>query len=382
MKKSLIALAALAVVSAASAQSSVTLSGLIDTGIRSTDAKGVKSQGLNGSGNSATTVLTFAGSEDLGGGLNANFQLQITPDFVNGAGVAGTTANSTSTTTAAGTGTPAAATYTTATKTTPINNAQQAFVGLSGNFGQIQAGRVNSNVLDAWGVGSVFGTALGSGYGSNGNMYSRYSATALATSMSAPTRFNGAVRYLSPVISGFSGSVLVVPKSTSADAQSVTDFGLRYSAGPLNVMFANQEIKQTGTQAAFTGFIPTGAAGAAVLANGEKNKITTISANYTFDAVTVLGALWTEKQGTAVSAAGQMIGAKYAMGAVTLLASVGRNNDKLAANADQKIYGIGADYALSKRSTLFARYENRNQNTTSAANDVTKVTSVGVKHTF
>ena len=324
---------------------------------------------MNGTGNAGTTVLNVAGSEDLGGGLKANFLLQITPDFVNGAGVQGTSVTTTDNTSGA-------------VKSAGVGNAQQAFLGLSGNFGEVQAGRVNSNALDAWGVGSAFGTALGSGYGSNGNIYTRYSATATATAQTAPTRFNGAVRYISPAFNGFSGSLLVVPKGASDNIQAVTDLGLKYANGPLNVMFASQEIKQYGTQAAFSGFIPTASTGAAVLANGESNKLNALSANYTFGAATVYGAYWTEKQGTAVNAAGQMIGAKYTVGATTLMASFGRNNDKLAANADSKIYGIGADYALSKRSSLFARYENRDKDTTSAANDVTKVTSIGIKHTF
>ncbi len=369
MKKSLIALAALAA-TASFAQSTVTISGLVDMGYRITDAKGTKTNGINGSGNAGTTVLTIAGSEDLGGGLKANFQLQITPDFVNGAGVQGTSVTTTDNTAGA-------------IKSAGVGTGQQAFLGLSGDFGQVQAGRVNSNALDAWGVGSAFGTALGSGYGSNGNIYTRYSATGLATSMSAPTRFNGAVRYISPTFNGFSGSILVVPKGADAgNIQSVSDIGLKYSNGPLNVAFASQEIKQHGTQAVFTGFIPTASTGAAVLANGEKNKLNALSANYTMGAATVYAATWTEKQGTATNAAGQMIGAKYVMGATSLLASYGRNDDKLSANADSKIYGLGADYALSKRTKLFARYENRDGNTTTSANDVTKVTSFGVMHTF
>jgi len=280
MKKSLIALAALAA-TASFAQSTVTISGLVDAGYRWTDAKGTKTNGVNGTGNAGTTLLTVAGSEDLGSGLKANFQLQITPDFVNGAGVAGSTVDG--------------------TNGKAISNAQQAFVGLSGGFGEVQAGRVNSNALDSWGVGSVFGTALGSGYGSNGNIYTQYSQTATGTAQSAPTRFNGAVRYISPVFNGFSGSLLVVPKGATTNIQSVTDFGLKYANGPLNVMFSSQEIKQYGTLAAGVSSFTTGltaAAGTVALTDGTSNKLNTLAANYTFGAATVYGALWTEKQNT------------------------------------------------------------------------------------
>jgi len=363
MKKSLIALAALAA-TASFAQSTVTMSGLIDTGYVATNNPGATAdtKGLAQNG-SATTVLTLAGTEDLGGGLKANFQLQLSPDFINGSGVEGT-AN-------------------TADFKKPVGTGQQAFVGLSGNFGQVKLGRVNSNALDAWGVGSVFGTANGSGYGSAGNIYTRYSATANATAQSAPTRFNGAVRYESPVFNGFSGSVLYVPKATDTDAQSVSDIGLRYSNGPLNVMYANQTIKQDGTAA--TSFTTGTTAG---LTTGTSNKLNILSANYTIGAATVYGAYWTEKQNTAtaVDAKSYMLGAKYVMGATTLMASMGNNNDKTAANVDKKIYGLGADYALSKRSAIYGRYENRDANTNSTADTSaagsTKTFHVGVRHTF
>ena len=364
MKKSLIALAALAA-TASFAQSTVTISGLIDTGYVATNNPGATAdtKGLAQNG-SATTVLTLAGTEDLGGGLKANFQLQLSPDFINGSGVEGT-AN-------------------TADFKKPVGTGQQAFVGLSGNFGQVKLGRVNSNALDAWGVGSVFGTAIGSGYGSAGNIYTRYSATANATAQSAPTRFNGAVRYESPVFNGFSGSVLYVPKATDTDAQSVSDIGLRYSNGPLNVMYANQTIKQDGSAATSFTTGTAAATGTVALTTGTSNKLNILSANYTIGAATVYGAYWTEKQNTAtaVDAKSYMLGAKYVMGATTLMASMGNNNDKTAANVDKKIYGLGADYALSKRTALYARYDVRDADSVSAADDKTKRTAIGVRHTF
>ncbi len=364
MKKTLVALAALAATSAF-AQSSVSITGLIDTGYQSkTAADNAKTQGVAANG-TGTTVLTFAGTEDLGAGLKANFQFQLTPDFVNGAGVQGTTWKNDA----------------------GIGNGQQAFVGLSGGFGEVQAGRVNSNALDAWGVGSVFGTALGSGYGSNGNLYTRYSVTATSTSQTAPTRFNGAVRYISPAFNGFTASALVVPKGASTATQSVSDYGIKYSNGPLNVAFAQQTIKQFGDQGNYSGFIPV-ADTTDALADGKSNKLTALSANYTIGAVTVYGATWNEnyETATAVKTTGRMIGAKYVMGAVSLLASTGTSNETTAANVDKKITGLGADYALSKRTNLYVRYENRDANTNSAtantANGSTKTTQVGVKHTF
>ncbi len=342
------------------------MSGLIDTGYVATnnpsfttgttanpDTKGLAANG------SATTVLTLAGTEDLGGGLRANFRFQLTPDFINGAGVEGTTING------AANGT--------------VGTGQETFVGLSGGFGTLKLGRVNTNALDAWGVGSVFGTAIGSGYGSNGQIFTRYSATATATTQTAPTRFNGAVRYESPVVNGLSASVLVVPKANATSGESVTDVGLRYSQGPLNVMLASQQVKAAGT-AATNSFLPGG------LTANTSNKLNVVSANYTLGAATLFGAYWTEKQGTTVDAKGHMVGVRYVMGATTLMASMGKNDDKTSGNVDKKIAGIGADYALSKRTSLYARFDTRDANTNDAtsntASGTTKRSAIGVRHTF
>jgi len=370
MKKTLVAIAALASVSAF-AQSTVTIGGTVDSAyVQTAAATNVNTKGLAANG-SATTVLTIAGTEDLGGGLTANFQLQLTPDFLAGGGVEGTSINNAGVGTGGGT----------------VGTGQQAFLGLSSTgWGTLKLGRVNSNVLDAWGNGSVFGTAIGSGYAQNGNIFTRYSATATNTSQSAPTRFNGAMRYESNVISGFSASYLYVPQSASIDSQSVVDYGVKYVNGPLSIQYAGQKINQSGTLAVTSAsFIGTGSQ---ALADGKNNQLTIMSANYAIGAATVYAASWTEKQNTAtaIDTAGQMFGAKYAMGATTFMVSTGRNNEKSAANVDKKIMGYGADYALSKRTNLYVRYDNRDAdtNTTAAtsAAGVTKRTAVGVRHTY
>ena len=367
MKKTLVALAALASVSAF-AQSSVSITGNIDTGYTFTSAAtNVNTKGIAGS-NSSTTVLNILGTEDLGGGLTANFLLQLTPDFINGTGVEGTTYNSTT----AGT----------------IGTGQEAFLGLSSaKYGTLKMGRVNSNVLDAWGNGSALGTAIGSGFGSNGNIFTRYSATATNTSQSAPTRFNGATRYESPVVSGLSASYLYVTPSASINSQSVTDYGVKYVNGPISLQYAGQKISQSGTLATTTAsFIGVGSQ---ALSDMTNNQLTIMSANYAINsAAKVFYASWTEKQNTATSidVAGSMFGGSYAMGETTFLFSTGRSNEKSTANVDKKITGYGANYAMSKRTTLYARYDNRDADTNvtaaTAAAGITKRTSVGIRHTF
>jgi predicted porin len=403
MKKTLIALAALTA-TASFAQSTVTLSGLLDLGYRSVGAPEgyADTKGAMTSGGSATTAILIQGTEDLGGGLKASFRYEMNPDLTGGTGLTGTGQ------TIASNG----AVFTGAN--TSANGYH--FVGLeSASLGGLKIGRLNTGTLSAWGVASVFGTALGSGYGSAGQ-FSRFGATASTFWNTAPTRFNNAFEYQSPNVNGFTARLLFVPKvnqssvadttdlsSTLASASGVqsvakaaggdvinagvnragvTDISLAYSKGDLNVMVAQQKIS-VGTE----GISALVGVGPAATAN-TTHTFNTLAANYTMGAFRVLGGMWTEKQdtATAVNIAGRIIGARYVMGATTLMASMASTDDKSAANVDRKITGLGAEYALSKRSTVWARYESRDANTNNGADTnaagVTKTTAVGVRHTF
>jgi predicted porin len=75
MKKRLIAVAALSLVSGlAAAQSSVTIYGTVDIGLLTQNHATVKTQIYNGG--IAPSIWGFRGSEDLGGGLKASFNLE------------------------------------------------------------------------------------------------------------------------------------------------------------------------------------------------------------------------------------------------------------------------------------------------------------------
>ena len=80
MKKSLIALAVLAASGAAMAQSSVTLYGVADVVIHKDADVSAKMT----SGGVSTSRWGVKGSEDLGGGLSANFNFEQGLDLTNG----------------------------------------------------------------------------------------------------------------------------------------------------------------------------------------------------------------------------------------------------------------------------------------------------------
>lgn len=368
----------------------------MDAGYRSVNAPlGGDTKGGFQNG-TATSAILIQGTEDLGGGMFADFRYEINPDFVGGSGLSGSVL------------------HTGAVLTSNGANGYN-FVGVRGAFGGVKFGRLNTGSLSAWATASVFGTGLGSGYGSNGNMYVGAASSVANFNQTAPTRFNGAVEYTTPTMNGFSARLLMVPKVDNtgpgdvnnatvatiagANRAGVTDISAAYNNGPLNVVLAQQAVK-TGAQAV-NALVNPGAG--SNVANGSY-KLTTLGANYTMGAATVYAGYWTEKQATVattatvVDAVGTMIGAKYTMGALTFMGSYGKRNDKSSvdvgtafANADKKIMGLGVDYALSKRTNLWARYENRDGDTNRAgvntinANaswDATKTTAVGVRHTF
>lgn len=139
MKKSLLALAVLGAFSGlASAQSSVTIYGLVDANVGKdigSDDKRV--------GQGAQSRLGFRGTEDLGNGLRAFFNIQHR--FDSGTGAAQ--------------GTPGAS-GTTAAATSPFWQAE-ANVGLAGSFGNVRVGRnyteafYHQNSVDPWGYDTV-----------------------------------------------------------------------------------------------------------------------------------------------------------------------------------------------------------------------------------
>ena len=122
MKKSLVALAVLAA-TGAFAQSTVTLSGTIKAGVASNNYSGSATAPNNGSNigvADGSSRFALSGSEDLGGGLRANFAIETRFRADEAGGGAGTGASGQ----VAGGNT---------------------FVGLSGGFGAVQIGRLDTH---------------------------------------------------------------------------------------------------------------------------------------------------------------------------------------------------------------------------------------------
>lgn len=370
MKKSLLALAVLgAFAGAASAQSSVTVYGIVDLGINSTDngAANGRLTGMTSGGQSASRI-GFKGTEDLGNGLKANFVLE-----------SGFNADDGSLSSNAAYGN-------TAAPTTNSLFSRVSTVGLSGNFGAVNLGRQTTVLKDAHDQIDPFGAA-----GSTGNLErifynTRNAANTAYVGNPAGGRVSNTIKYTSNSFSGFKAQAAYTFGEVRGDNGAGAGYGLgvSYANGPLNVQFAynNQD-----TSSATSPFATT-----------SELKNTLLGATYDFGSFKLHGAYADTKNefvGSEAKARNYMIGASAKVGAAgTVLASYAINDNKTTGvtNADSKQFAIGYTHDLSKRTNLYTGYArtsndaNANLGAGSAAGvalgQSVSVVNVGIRHKF
>jgi len=396
MKKSLVALAALAATSAF-AQFSIT--GLLDAGYQAIDYKGGKAAGITNNG-SATSTIQFNGATDLGGGLKAEFKINsdINPTTTQGNTGWGGGASTSDT---AGVVTKNSVAGTAGSW---LNSEQR--VGLAGGFGRIDMGVINNGSLAAAGTGTPFGTAVGSGF------RSIYTTDSLSSASASPVRHDNSVRFTTPSFNGITGEYYYVKKNVNAKTPATTTFSgtsqttfsttfgaydttgiseltVKYNQGPLNIAYAAQTQDATGTGATIA----------------SKGKLNTLGVNYTVGALTGYLMNQTAKDDN-TGADGKLdrttnfVGVKYVMGAHSFMAQNGSakltsSNQAAAAaqveGAKSTVTGLGYDYALGKTTSIYVRTESINDKAGMVAPrttiDVTaagKITrqAIGLRHTF
>jgi predicted porin len=235
MKKSLIAFAVLgAFASVASAQSSVVLYGVVDvntTYLSSQTTAGGKKISMDPSGLSSGR-WGFKGSEDLGNGLKANFQLESSLSV--DAGTAGSLFD------------------------------RIATVGVSSTtFGTLNAGRQTNLAYDTLvqvdpiGVAHV-GTNPNIVFGAlnNANLYTPFGSS---NGASSATRQNNSIKYAAPSVLGgivFSGMYGFGEKAGDTQASSYMGTSAAFSEGGLTAVFSYSQLKDAtngSTLRAYTG---------------------------------------------------------------------------------------------------------------------------------
>ena len=312
MKKSLLALAVLSVFAgAASAQSSVTLSGGVDLGVQRIN--GQWSMATAGSGRS---FFTLSGTEDLGGGMRAIFLLQHR--FAPNTGSVNVLGN------CVAAATPAANCLVT-NQTYFFRN---SWVGLAGGFGDVRLGRILMPLQDFNGGYDPFGTdTVGSTH---------------TGGINATIRATNAIYYRSPSMGGLQlhAAIAAAEGQIAAEQGGLAGkpynrerplgLGIVYAAGPLRVAVALDK-------------------------NSADQKTTGLYGSYNLGVATLMGQF--EKGDTNITNASLVnrrvdrwsLGATVPMGAATIKAGYTRWSDE-----DIKKLGLGVNYDLSKRTQLYA----------------------------
>ena len=345
MKRSLIALAVLsAFAGAASAQSSVTLSGSLDAGIRRVGVAGTGAATLSdwrvAGSQSAYNNFTLSGVEDLGGGSRAFFTLNhrftLNNGVDNGFSVRG-----------GGAAQPAGSQQ--ALSPVPEPFWRNAFVGIGGGFGDVRIGRILMPLQDMNGGFDAFAI------GTVGTLHTQ--------GINATNRANNALSYRSPNL----GGVSVMVSAAAAEGQlqneigSAAPFGyfattgminakrpvgmnVRYAAGPVNVGLAYDknaaDMKTIGLYGSFDFGVVK------LMSQFEKGD------NYTAIAI----ARTTPNE----SVKAFSIGLTAPLGPVLLrtgfekIKGTGINGAATQTNADSSKFGFGGDYILSKRTNLYS----------------------------
>jgi len=304
MKKSLLALAALtAFAGAASAQSSVTLFGIVDLSVNSvkngsTTMKTMSSDNLN------SNRLGFRGTEDLGGGLRAGFWIEgaMSPD----------------------------------TGGTGQNWQRRSTVSLLGNFGEIRMGRDYTATFWNKTVFDPFGT---NGMGSELNVEST-----LGSGATTLVRANNTVSYFLPAMGGVYGQVQVAAgEGATGNKYMGARFG--YAAGPVNVALATGKTYKTGTMVDdFTDF--------------------NVGGSYNLGFMTLIAQYGKVDYSTA-NQKKALLAASVPFGASTLKASYVKAGGSAAAYR-AKQFAFGYQYDLSKRTAVYATYSSLNNDGDSA----------------
>ena len=312
MQKTLIALALLAIAGAASAQSTVTVYGKVDLGlVVDSGAAAGKSVRLS-SGVTGGSRLGFKGSEDLGGGYKAAFQLET-----------GYCADS-----AAG-----APNFCTGSNQFM---GRQAHGDLSGAFGTLSGGRqyslgyLNLTTIDPFGTGYA---------GQVNNIVD-----------AAGVRLNNSVHYTTPAFAGLTASGEVAFGETTGNWKSGRVFGgsVNYASGPAYAGFSFYDLAN--------------ANGA-----GAARRDYLLGGTYDFGVVKA-HALVEKADGDPTGAIkldtlDLMAGVSVPLAGGSLMASYVHHDDRGALGRDANQLGAAYNYPLSKRTSLyvaFARIVNQN----------------------
>jgi predicted porin len=336
MKKHLIA-AAVAAAVALPAAAQVTVYGAVGVGIEQTKSSlktgtSIQENGTRfGPGQLGTPVLGFRGSEDLGGGLKAAFQLEGSLQ-TNSGELGGGSSNA------------------------AINQSfdRQSWVGVSGGFGNIRLGRTATATKDIEGFGDV-GTNIFDVAGPVDTYTDRYANT---------------VRYETPTFSGLNvvvtntqgRSTVKNASGNEAAGEEITAYVVNYSKGPLKVGAGKADAKT---------------------AAGIDVSNTLFGASYNAGFATLEVAYQSEKMSDRTTDKLTQFGAIVPLGGgLDVRLQYAKFDADGGTTEDLRYVGAMAVYAMSKRTRAFVGYRDTSGGSGAAATVDSELTTVGLIHSF
>jgi len=344
-------------------------------GVVSNDVTGFASIQMGGG------VLGVKGSEDVAAGMKANYTIEIQPGIDGDSG----------------------------------SWNRQSFVGLSGAFGAVRIGKQYSNAFNNT-VGVDPGGATG--VAGNASFCVLLAYTKCIGGSDGPLRQANSAQYdLPEMVAGLKLGVTMVygendTAKGAANSGTGNGFNLSYSSGALYAGYTYDKVKNTpiglltttGTTLSYattptttpnvstvTGVTTTDTSPDVAAASTDKaNKLTTMSASYD------LGMAKIGINNTKMAVGSQSLSNTFGSvsvpfgGNANVWASVGKGSayqDSNDQSADHSSYQMGVNYALSKRTVLYAQYGNLKLNSTkngTAATSKVEVTgtALGVHHSF
>jgi predicted porin len=316
MNNKLVAAAIAAAMAAPAAYADATVYGQLKLHIDSTGGTGGESMSTSGS------RLGFKGSEDLGNGMKAVFKLEYGLDFED----PGLSTLATPVGTVATGGDAAGIT------------SRSQYVGLAGNFGTFMFGKRETNFLLSTSKLDLFGDTMAD--------YNNVVGFSESGTMSAGSRPNNAIHYVSPTFSGLSVSAGLYGDDTELNGNGY-DIAAVYKNGGIHASIAHAQDETDNSDA------------------------TRIGLGYKMDAFKV-NLIWEDANG---NDAWQLQGA-YAMGNNTLKAAYGDND----AAGDSWV--IGLDHKMSKRTKAYVLYADSDRDLNSENDGDNSGFSLGMVHKF
>jgi predicted porin len=320
----------------AAAQSNVTVYGVADAAVSREDsgAPGTSSQTRINSGDQSSSRFGFRGTEDLGNGLKAMFNIEAGYAIDTGAGDAALFG-------------------------------RRSVVGLQGNFGSVTVGREYTPIAAVAAATDILGQGF---YGSN---LSAFNANRLTR------RISNSVNYRSATVSGFTGSAAYsAGEATSGPSGNLKGVALEYANGPV--------------------YVGTGYHVLTRLASGDDKEYMAGAGYKVGDLEFKANYMVADQTGANNKFEQFNLGASMAFGQSKAFVNLQQNKTENGAKGNA--FTLAYSYSLSKRTNLYASYASLDNNdlggfglnasstnitppTTAPGADPSALT-VGVRHTF